>query len=359
MDPNVNMDFIGQGKAQGRLAEQLLSQGRLDIGAMRPFIGDDGRPYISAYQGGDRNDESNYKDIQVNTGTLRRDEWKQLDKAVLDVAMKRLGGIQDLRDHNLVFPLGDAMGTTVLEYHDVSDAMTANLSMDGVTRGEGDRPVFGTNYLPLPIIHVDFEINARVLAAARRNGNPLDTTSVQKATRKVLEKLESMLFTNTSYTFGGGTMYSYLSYPYRNQVSLGTDWDASAKTGAQILQDVLLLKQTSINAYHYGPWMLYVPTAYETQLDEDYVSGYAKSIRSRILEIDGISGIKVVDTLTANNVLLVEMSTDVVRLVDGLGIQVVEWDHEGQFITKYKVMTIQVPHVRADQAQNCGITHLA
>jgi hypothetical protein len=35
----------------------------------------------------------------------------------------------------------------------------------------------------------------------------------------------------------------------------------------------------------------------------------------------------------------------------------VEWQTEGGLITKYKVMTIQVPQVRADQDGNSGIVH--
>ena len=105
--------------------------------------------------------------------------------------------------------------------------------------------------------------------------------------------------------------------------------------------------------------MVYVPTAYETILDTDYKDNYPKTIRTRIMEISGIKGIKVVDTLPANNVLMVQMTTDVVRLVNGLPIQVIEWQTEGKFVTKYKVIAIQVPQVRADQAGNSGIVHLA
>ena len=238
--------------------------------------------------------------------------------------------------------------------------MEATITMDGVTRSNGDRPVFTYHYLPLPIIHVDYEINARVLAVSRRMGNPLDTMSAELAARKVNEKLENMLFTNTTYAFGGGTIYSYLNHPDINLVTLSSHWDAAGKTGAQIITDVLNCKQASIDAYHYGPWMIYIPTAYETKLDGDYDSVIpGTTIRERILKIDGIKGIKVVDTLTANTILLVQMTPDVVRLVRGMPIQNVEWQTEGKFITKYKVMTIQVPQIRSDQNGASGIVKLA
>jgi hypothetical protein len=115
--------------------------------------------------------------------------------------------------------------------------------------------------------------------------------------------------------------------------------------------------QAAINDRMYGPYMLYIPTAYQTVLDKDYNDYKTKTIRQRILEIEGIKGIKVIDRLTANNVLLVQMTQDVVRNIKGLPIQIVEWAAEGKFIQKYKVLTIEVPQIRADYENRCGIVH--
>jgi len=255
------------------------------------------------------------------------------------------------------------MGTTVLEWHDVSDALEAELSMDGVTRGQNDRPVFQHNYLPIPIIHADYEINARVLATSRNMGNPLDTTLAERATRKVAEKLENMLFTNITYAFGAvdsrsrNSIYSYINHPDRNTGTLTAEW-ASTATGAQILADVLAMKQASIDAKHFGPWMLYIPTAYETRLDNDYdTTTPGTTIRERIMKIAGVKGIKVVDTLPAGTVLFIQMTSDVVRLILGLAITNVQWKTEGEFVNKYKVLTIQVPQIRSDQEGNSGVMH--
>lgn len=368
---NATVDLIGNGMAQGEMAYYMMNNGKLDPGYMRPFVDEKGQSWVTVYKGGDAKDPANYisRPIQTNA-TLRRDEWKQLDDAILEVSRQRLTGVQDLVDNGLVYNLGNAMGTTVLEWHSVSDGMEAALTMDGVTRSVGDRPDFKYHYLPIPIIHVDYEINARVLAASRNLGNPLDTTSAEMATRKVLEKLEDMLFTSISYSFGEkdsnsrNTIYGYLNYPDRNTVSFSSlpsaHWNDSGTSGADIVACVAAMKQESIDNYHYGPWMLYIPTAYETILDQDYdATTPGTTIRERILKIAGIKGIKVVDCLTADNVLLVQMTSDVVRLVRGLGIQNVEWSTEGNMVTKYKVMTIQVPQIRSDYNGKCGIVHLS
>ena len=357
----TNIDFIGKNKIQGNVAAHMSTQGRMDPGAMRPWIGKDNKTYVTIYTGGNPKALSSYQTSQVQVnGTLRRDEWKQLDEALLRISEYRLGGVQDLIDNNLVYNLGNAMGTTVLEYHDVGDALTADLTMDGITRAQNDRQDFTTHYLPIPIIHVDYEINARALAASRSLGNSLDTGMAERAGRKVNERLENMLFTDTTYAFGGGTIYSYLNHPDRNQVALTANWDAAGKTGAQIIADVLNCKTAAIEAYHYGPYMLYIPTSYEVVLDADYdATTPGTTIRERIMKISNIKGIKVVDTLTDDNVLLVQMTPDVVRLVRGMPLTNIEWSVEGKFITKYKVLTIAVPQVRSDQDGNSGIVQLA
>lgn len=366
----MSVDLMFDGKGQGPVAQEVLNAGgRLNVGSMKPFIGKDGRSYISVFKGGDPKEMSNYSvHLSTNAATLRRDEWKTLDEAILGISEYRLGGVQDLVDMNLVYNLGNGMGTTVFEWHDVSDALEAVATMDGVNRGNNDRPVYQTNYLPLPIIHADYEINTRVLASSRSLGNPIDTTMAERAARKVNELLENMLFTNTTYAWGTAddrsrnSIYSYINHPDRNLVTLSTygNWDASATTGADIVNSVLAMKQASINDYHYGPWKLYIPTAYETVLDSDYdTTTPGTTIRERIMKIGGITGLKVIDTLPANNVLLVQMTSDVVRLVRGMGLQNVEWSTEGKFLNNYKVMTIQVPQIRSDQNSRSGIVHMS
>ena len=363
------VDLIGKNGGQGPVANVLADTGALDIGSMQPFVDTrTGKSYISIYKGGNPDDIKSYSVNPINTNaTLRRDEWKALDDALQMVRRERLGGVEDLISKGLTYTLGNGMGTIVLEWNDVSDAMEAELTMDALSRGKGDRVTFQHNYLPLPIIHVDYEINARFLAVARRMNNPIDTTSAERAGRRVLEKLEDMLFTNTTYSFGGvdargrNTIYSYINHPDRNLVAIGTNWDdIAANVGATIVNQVLDLKQASLDDYFYGPWQLYIPSNYETVLDQDYdATTPGTTIRERILKIAGVSGIKVIDHLPDDNVLFVQMTKDVVRLVRGLGLQNVQWKEEGNMVTKFKVLTIQVPQIRSDMNSRSGIVHLS
>jgi len=366
---NTQVDLMSGGKGTGEVARFLQANGKLDPNAMRPYVDPiTGNTFVTVFKGGDKTKPENYKAIQVNyTGTLRPDEWKQLDEAVIGVTRERLSGFDYLIGKGLVYNLPNAMGTTVLEWHSASDSQEAIISMDAVSRGQGDRSIFKQHFLPIPILHADYEINTRVLAVARNSGNGIDASEAEHAARRIMEKKEDMLFTNTTYSFGDkgtdgrNTIYSLVNYPDRNQVTLTEAWNASGKTAAEILADVVAMKNAAIADRFYGPYTLFIPTLYDAILDEDYsVSGASlMTTRERIMKIAGIQDIKVVDHLAANNVLLVQTTPNVVRIINGLPLQNIEWTTEGGMVHKYKVMTIQVPQIRSTYDSKCGIVHLA
>lgn len=362
MDQNViGIDAVHRGKAAGSVAEKLLKHG-MSTAPLRPWIERNARGQDIGFF-----INQNGLAVPVANATLRKEEWKHYDSAIIQVAMQRLVGVADLNSRGLVYNIGNGLGTTVMEYEDVSDVQGAQINMDGVTRGEADRPDYSIKYLPLPIIHGDFQVNIRALQASRTRGSNLDTTIAEMKARKIAEKLEDMLFNGISgnYPFAGGNLYGYLTAPNRNTASFSVGhWNDSPTTALDIVADVLAMKQALIADRMFGPYMVYVPTAYETVLDEDYHSGTSgwnggKTTRQRIRDIEGIQDVKVSDFLTADKVVMVQMTSDVVRMVNGLPLQTVEWDAMGGMVTYYKIMTIQVPQIRADQEGHCGICVLA
>ncbi len=306
------------------------------------------------------NSDMNPETLRTNA-TLREDEWKEVDLTVVDVARERLVGVADLIARNLTHTITNGLGTTILEWDDVSDLSPAEVNMSGVQIARNDRVDFTRKSVPLPITHKAFQLNARSLIASRRLGEPLNVTQARISARKVADSLEDTLFNGLStYTFDGGTIYGYLDFPDRNAVTPTEDgaWDDSAKTGEQIIDNVKDAKQASIDAKHYGPWVMYIPTAYETVLDCDFKANSDKTIRQRILEISGIEEVKVADVIVGDKVVLVEMQEDTVRQVQGMPLTTVEWSRGDNMLMNFRVMTISVPNIRADQDGNSGVTTL-
>ena len=291
--------------------------------------------------------------------TLRKDEWKAFDEALIEEATIRLVGVADLIGAGLVKTVANGLGKTVFEYERVSDMDAATVSLDGTSMGESDRVTFSIDTMPLPITHKDFFINLRTLMASRERGEPLDTTQVRLAGRLVAESIESQLFTGGN-VYGGKTIYGYTTHTDRNTASFGAGtWSASARTGAEVLTDVLTMLSAAETDRMYGPYWLYVSRNMSTKFSEDFKANSDKTIMQRIMQVSGIQAVRVADQLTADNVVLVQATPDVVTLVEGEPLQTVQWDVQGGFHINFKAFTIQVPLIRSDKAGRSGIVHMS
>jgi hypothetical protein len=337
----------------GAVAARLLNA-NMDPSALRPFINANGVPCISMV----RNGKPVAVPAPLANAVLLRDEWKEIDAAVTRARQVRSVGIQDLISRGLTYQLSNAMGSTVLESTASGDSGVAQIDMDGVNRSPNDRPDMTPSLLPLPIIHSDFQFNSRVLAISRKRGDSIDTIQAENATRRVVEMTENLLFGSADYQFGGGHLYSYTTHPNRMLAHIAAPWNASSTTGQAIIDNVIAWKQLLIDQKFYGPYVLYTSTDYESVLDSDYGTNYAKTIRQRLMEIGGITQVSVADHLASGTVLLVNMSSDVVRLVDGMAPTPMQWETEGGFVINFKVMSIRVPHVRPTlNSTPTGIVH--
>jgi uncharacterized linocin/CFP29 family protein len=348
------MEFILNGQAQGRVASTLLSNG-FDMAALRPWIGKDGRSYIT------RNHEG--KRIAVPTmnatATLLKQEWVELDTAVIAAAKERLRVVADLRSAGLTFNIPNGMGKTVLETEAVSDITAAIVSMDPARKSEADRPEYDLTSLPLPVIHKDFFFSARQVATSRNSGASIDVTTAQLAARRVAEEAEKLVLgIGPTVNYAGGSVYGLTNFPNRITKTDLTPPTNPAWTPQTMLAEILAMRALSVAKFHYGPWVLYVSPAWDQYMDDDYSAEKGdNSLRQRLESISGITAIRTVDLLTGFQMILVQQTSDVIRLVTGMDITTLQWETEGGMRINFKVMAIMVPQIRADFNGNTGIVH--
>lgn len=292
---------------------------------------------------------------------LRKDQWEHFDAVVVEIARKRLVGIGDLLQRDLRYPVPEALGRTEIRWEKSSDMDPADRSMEGISKGKNDRVDFATNVLPFFITHKDFHISLRHLRASEKYGDALDTTQAEVAARLVSESLEDTLFNGApEIKLNGNAVAGYTTHANRNTgnfESTGGAWTGGSKTGELILADVISMVAAAHADRMFGPYVLYVPSAYWTVLQKDFKAGSDKSTLQRVKEVQGIEDVKVADVLPANNVVLVQMTRDVVDLADGEEITTVQWDSAGGFLVNFKVMAIQVPRIKADHSGRSGIVH--
>ena len=292
-------------------------------------------------------------------GVLRDDEWEAVDQAVIAAYLDELVAFRDLDTRNLTFSLPNAMAFTLLQWEDIGQMGPAQRSIYAATTGEDDLANYTLRNLPLPIISKTFHLDQRILMTGRKNGLPIDTANVQRATRSVAESVDDLFF-NGGFTYGAATVHGYLTHPQRNTIAAGatTDWNLGSVTGSDIVADVISMKDAAFQDNINGPFVLYIPYDYEAKLDEDFKADSDLTIRQRILQITGVQAVVATRRLADLNVALVTMRSDVVDAVVGFRPTPVQWETQGGAVTHFKVMAIIVPRVKQDSDGRSGIVHL-
>jgi uncharacterized linocin/CFP29 family protein len=289
---------------------------------------------------------------------LRKDEWKQFDEAVVDIAQKRLVGVGALVGRGLTYSIGNALGTTQLEWEQAGEMTEADVSMSGITEGERDRIDFALKTMPLPIIHKDFELNIRHLEASRTRGQTIDTMQAEQSARVVSEKIESILFAGSSLAVLGSSIPGLLTEANRLTGSVTANWD-SAATGENMVTDVIaMISALSADGNNmYGPYGLFVPIAAYNRMADDYKAASDKTIMQRLMEIAGLEFILPSSDVTAGSVVMVQLTKDVVDEVIGMQPTLVQWESMGGFKVNFKVMAIMLPRVKSTKSGQSGIAH--
>jgi hypothetical protein len=342
---------MGGWSASGDVASRLLNGG-FNVNALRPAIADEDIDPTTMLV------RANSDSALRSNATLQVREWILLDTTVINVARRHLIGIQDLISMGLTYPVADAMGVTRVEWQKISTMTAAEVSMSGNSDTPNTRQEYNTDAIPLPIIHKEFQINIRHLASSRRLGVSLDVTQAALCGRLVSEQIETMLFLGTTVLGSNTPIFGYTTAVNRATGSVTASW-ATTATGPQQVTDVLAMIQKLKDNNMYGPYGMYVPSAVFTRMGNDYVSNAVaiNTILARLMAIPGISFIKESKDLTASNIILVQLTSDVVDLVDGMQPTTVQWDSPGGMITNFKVMAIIVPRMKSDYVGQSGICH--
>ncbi|MEB3026005.1 major capsid protein, partial [Parvimonas sp. M13] len=80
----------------------------------------------------------------------------------------------------------------------------------------------------------------------------------------------------------------------------------------------------------------------------DYKANGDKTIMQRLKDIPGISDIWMSSRLTGSQVLLVQLTSDVLRMINGIQPTMVEWESHGGFQHNFKIIAIMLPQIRSN-----------
>ena len=278
---------------------------------------------------------------------LRKDEWSQLDTALIEVARKRLPLVTALIGAGLSFDIGNGLGTTILEWEQVSDMEPADVSMSGVTRGQGDTLEYTLQSMPLPIIHKDFTINIRKLEASRTLGQPLDTAQAQLAGRLVAEETEKMVILGHATRVGAAQIYGLSNVPNSQAVTMTAAWDTTS-VAVDYVTDTLAAIAALASDFMYGPYALVTNYTTKNRMQNDYIATdiTGDTILDRVKKIDGISSVIASHDVPADTAYIFQLTSDVIDEVVGLQPTTVQWETQGGMMMHFKVMSIMIPRLR-------------
>ena len=299
---------------------------------------------------------------------LRKEDWQELDTALVDIGRQRMIGISDLINRGLSFRL-KGLGTTISQYEQLSDMSAANVDFSAVTEGDQDSVTFTLISIPVPIFHKDFAIDLRRLRASQDStigGPSIDRTQIDVAGKKVIEQMEEVLFNGFGTTNGDGgsiqvgggsttqaSLYGYTNEPNRN-TQAGGDWGTATNPQTDIINAIGVEEGEN----YYGPYTVYVPTTQYNQLRNFFTDGSGDQIFDRVARIQGIQDIRPGDRLTAGTGVMVAMQREVADLAIGQDLTVVEWETKGGMLMKFKVFSALAARIKYDSAGNSGICTL-
>lgn len=291
-----------------------------------------------------------------------------IDKAVVDVGLQRLSLVKYiLSKPELVYTLTDPLSVTQLEWYTRNRTGAAQRTMSPSSRTENKLGIMLPFRLPIYLTMDGFQLDIRTLKMSERVGMPLDVSEIGSCTRSVNEGLEDAAINGATTLDGqpladaGYTAPGILNATNANtQVLTLAAWTMATNVGATIFGEVEAMIAKLQADLKFGPYVLVVGTQIGNVLDADYTSGQAgQSIsittRERLLKIPSIDEIIVADMMPATKVVLIQMTPDVIQMVNGQVPTVIPWTSLEGFTFHNLVMAIMVPWIKSDASGNSGV----
>jgi uncharacterized linocin/CFP29 family protein len=281
-----------------------------------------------------------YSDL-VENRTLREDETRQIEEALTRVARRDLQAVADLRAAGLNVPLRN-IGVTSYEFDRVAPVGEAEQSMSILNLGERDLVTFARTAIPVPVTASQFRMDARHQAAGTSIGEPVSLTNVEEHTRAVAEKLEDTLVNGSDVVLGGNGLPGYTSFAARESLSFGSGpWDELTPANIQdAVRDVLNARTALRDNGFTGPYVVYVSSDFDGVLDDDYKAFSDRTLRERLLAIEGVNAVRVLASLPDQSVLMVQLTRSVVQMPVGQDITTVTWDRMGGLAMNWAILAV-------------------
>jgi hypothetical protein len=279
--------------------------------------------------------------LLVENNTLREDQTRAIEETLTRVSRRDLRAVADLRAAGLTTTTPQGIGATTFEFDRVTPVGKATQGMSILDLGDKDLVTFARTAIPIPVTASQFEMDARHQAAGMAYGPSVSLVNVEEHTRSVAETIEDTLVNGSDVVLGANTLPGYTNFTSREQLSFSdTAWNDISGAPEAAIADVLAMRGALRDNGFTGPYVLYIPANFDGVIDEDYKAESDRTLRERLLSIDGVESIRVLPSLGDDNVLMVQMTSGVVEAVIGQDITTVTWDILGGLGTRWAILAV-------------------
>ena len=287
---------------------------------------------------------------------LTREEWEKLDSVIVARAQQQLNAYQDLVDANLTTQT--TLAEEFSKWRVASERIAADVTMDFRTRRNRDRTDMKTYGVPVPIISAEYEIGRRELLVARAAGRDVEVTEADAAAIAVTEKAEDILMNGeTGIVVHGSNIPGYRTLAARDSNTAAGYGGGDFGTISQIRPTFLgMMSALAANRYM-GPFGCYIAnTQYHEMLDR-HTDGSGQTAIETVESIPQIEYVKANDLVPAGELVMVQLTRDVVDLVIALSLENRQWESPDGSALFFVVMMSAIPRLRTDYAGTSGIAH--
>lgn len=287
---------------------------------------------------------------------LDKREWAELDREIFEMVKLRQNAVQDLIDRNLV--KRSSLAVMLSQWRMATERTRPSVNMDGRSRANRDltdRQVFS---VPVPIIRTDYEIGRRELLSSRTLGQPIDTFEAGEAAAAVAEEQERMLFDgDAGIVVQGSAIRGYTTLPARDTNTAAGYGGGDFGTISNIRPTFLgMLTALSLVRY-YGPFVAYVANTQYLQMLARFSDGSGDTALETVEDLPQIDAVKPSDFLADGNVVMIQMTRNVVDYEIAQELEQHEWESGDSQALFFAVMAASVPRLKTDTDGNAGIAH--
>lgn len=298
----------------------------------------------------------NQRQLQANA-FLNREEWETLDAAVYAMAKQRINAWADLVSAGLT--RNSSLAAMHTKWRVASERIAPDVTMDFRTRLTHDRTDKYTYGVPLPIISAFYSIGRRELLAHRAAGQDVETFEAQEAAQAVIEGAEDILINgNTSIVVQGNSIPGYRTLAARDTGTAAAYGGGDFGTISNITPTFIGMLSTLAALRYYGPFNCYIHNTQYHQMLEFYTDGSGQTALQRVLQLPQIGSVKPNDVMaTAGDLLMVQMSRNVVDVEIALTLENRQWEAPDGSALFFVVMMAATPRLKTDYDGNAGIAH--